>query len=70
MAVQLVVGVLPDAARVQHDDVSVGEIAGGDQTVGLEETGDALGIVLVHLAAERPHDVATRIDSVRLTHDG
>ena len=59
VAVQLVVGVLADAARVQHDDVGVGLGRGGDHPVGLEQPGDALGVVLVHLAAERAHEVAT-----------
>ena len=58
VAVQLVVGVLADAARVEHDDVGVAEVAGRDHPVGFEEAGDALGVVLVHLAPERAHDVA------------
>ena len=64
VAVELVVGVLADAARVEHDDVGVVEVAGRDQPVGLEQAGDALGVVLVHLAPERAHDVAPRL------HDG
>ena len=68
VAVQLVVGVLADAARVQHDDVGVGLRRGGDHPVGLEESGDALGVVLVHLAPERAHEVAPSrfLRSVRL----
>jgi hypothetical protein len=61
VAVELVVGVLADAARVQHDDVGVGETTGGDETVGFEEPGDAFGVVLVHLAPERAHEVAPLI---------
>ena len=64
VAVELVVGVLPDAARVEHDDVGIGQVAGRDEPVGLEQAGDALGVVLVHLAPERAHDVAP------LLHDG
>ncbi len=59
VAVQLVVGVLANAARVQHDHVGLGLGRGGDHPVGLEQPGDALGVVLVHLAAERAHEVAT-----------
>ena len=67
VAVQLVVGVLADAARVQHDDVGVGLGRRGDHPVGLEQSGDALGVVLVHLTAERAHEVATAAGtSVRL----
>ena len=67
VAVQLVVGVLPDAARVEHDDVGVVELAGRDQAVGLEQAGDALGVVLVHLAPERAHDVARGSRRARLS---
>ena len=50
VAVELVVGVLADAARVEHDDVGGVEIVGGLHAVGDEQAGDALGVVLVHLA--------------------
>ena len=50
LAVELVVGVLPDAAGVEHDDVGVVLRGGRHQAVGLEQPGDALGVVLVHLA--------------------
>ena len=51
VAVQLVVGVLPDRAGVEHDDV--GQLAGGgDVACRLEHPGHPLGIVHVHLAAE------------------
>ena len=59
IAIQLVVGVLANAAGVQHDDVGLGFRRGGDHPVGLQQTGDALGVVLVHLTAERAHKVAT-----------
>ena len=56
-------------SRMQHvlstTTSASAEVAGGDQPVGLEQAGDALGVVLVHLAPERAHDVATRIESVR-----
>ena len=50
MPVQLVVGVLPDAAGVEHDDVGGVEIVGGLHAVGREQARDALRVVLVHLA--------------------
>ena len=58
VAVQLVVGVLADAARVEHDDVGVVLRLGAHQPVGLEQAGDALGVVLVHLAPVGAQDVA------------
>jgi hypothetical protein len=57
VAVQLVVGVLPDAAGVEHDHVGVVDARGRAQPVGLEQAGDALGVVLVHLAPEGAHQV-------------
>ena len=42
VAVQLVVGVLPDAARVEHDDVGVVDGVGGLQSLRRQEAGDAL----------------------------
>ena len=58
VAVQLVVGVLANAAGVEHDDVGVGLVVGPDEPVGLEEPGDPLGVVLVHLTPVGAHDVA------------
>jgi hypothetical protein len=58
-AVELVVGVLPDAARVQDDDVGVLGAGGLLQAVGLEEAGDPLRVVLVHLAPEGAQEEAT-----------
>ena len=52
VAVQLVVGVLPDAARVEDDDVGVVRRGSRAQPVGLQQTGEAFGVVLVHLAPE------------------
>ena len=51
-AVELVVGVLADATRVEHDDVGLGLGCDRHQAVGLEQAGDALGVVFVHLAPE------------------
>ena len=58
VAVQLVVGVLPDAAGVEDDDVGVVLRLGAHQPVGLQQAGDALGVVLVHLTPVGAHDVA------------
>ena len=58
IAVQLVVGVLPDAAGVEHDDVGIVLGVRTHHAVGLEQAGDALGVVLVHLAAVGADDVA------------
>ena len=58
VAVQLVVGVLSDAAGVEDHDVGVVHRSRQDQPVALEQSGDALGVVLVHLAPERPDHVA------------
>ena len=56
-AVELVVGVLADAAGVEHDHVGLVRPLGGLQTVGLEQAGDALGVVLVHLAPEGANEI-------------
>jgi hypothetical protein len=58
MPVQFVVGVLPDAARVQHDHVGVVETAGRYQAVAFEDAGEPLGVMLVHLAPEGADEVA------------
>ena len=50
--VQLVVGVLADAAGVEHDDVGLLQVVGADHAICREHRGDALGVVLVHLAPE------------------
>jgi hypothetical protein len=60
VAVQAVVCVLADAAGVENDDVSILEILRRDHTLGFEEAGQALGVVLVHLAAESAHKVTAR----------
>ncbi len=57
-AVQLVVGVLADAACVEHDDVGVGLVGDRDIAVVFHQAGDSLGIVLVHLTPEGVDDVA------------
>jgi hypothetical protein len=57
VAVQLVVGVLTDAAGVEHDDIGIVQARGGAQPVCFQQAGDALGIMLVHLAPEGAHHV-------------
>jgi hypothetical protein len=57
-AVELVVGVLADAARVEDDDIGVAVVVHRDEPLRIEQPGDALGVVLVHLTPERAHDVA------------
>ena len=57
VAVELVVGVLADAAGVEHHHVGIVDAGGRAQAVGLEQAGDALGVVLVHLAPEGAHHV-------------
>jgi hypothetical protein len=52
VTVEFVVGVLPDAARVEDDDVGLGHIGGRLEPVRHEQPGEALGVVLVHLAPE------------------
>ncbi len=53
--VELVVGVLADAAGVEDDHIGRSEIVGRFHALGREEAGDPLGIVLVHLAPEGAH---------------
>ena len=51
-AVQLVVGVLADAAGVEHHHVGILQDGGALVPVALEQARDPLGVVLVHLAPE------------------
>ena len=66
VAVELVVGVLPDAAGVEHDDVSIVQVGGRHHAVSLEEAGQLFGIVLVHLASESADQIAARLGHKRL----
>ena len=56
-AVELLVGVLPDAARVEHHDVGVLHGDGGREALGDQQSGEPLGVVLVHLTPEGPDEV-------------
>ena len=60
VAVELVVGVLPDAARVEDDDVGVVLRLGAHEPVRLEQAGDPFGVVLVHLAPVGANEIAPR----------
>ena len=56
-AVEPLVGVLPDAARVEHHHVGVLHGGGRRQAVGHQQPGEPLGVVLVHLAPEGADEV-------------
>src|SRR5919106_1770867 len=56
VTVQPVVGVLPHRARVEHHDLGLVDAVRLAHTVGEEQAGDPLGVVLVHLTAERPDE--------------
>ncbi len=56
VAVELVVRVLADAARVEDDHVGGREIVGRFHAFGREQARDAFRVVLVHLAAEGAHE--------------
>ena len=57
VAVQLVVGVLSDTARVEHHNIGFRLRFGAYETISFKEAGDPLGIVIVHLAPHGAHDV-------------
>ena len=56
-AVEALVSVLPDAAGVEHHDVRLLHGGGRLQAVGHQEPGQALRVVLVHLAPEGADEV-------------
>ncbi len=55
--VEALVGVLPDAARIEHHHVRLLHGGGGRQPIGHEQPGEPLGVVLVHLAPEGADEV-------------
>ena len=55
VAVELVVGVLADAAGVEHHDIGSLGVVGGFHALGREQARDPLRVVLVHLAPEGAH---------------
>ncbi len=64
--VELVVGVLTDAAGVEDDDVGFLQIVGRLHAVRDQQPGDALRVVLVHLAPEGAHEEPTRLGGARV----
>ncbi len=52
VAIEPVVGVLADGARVEHDHPGPVQVVCGGHTAGHEQACDALRVVLVHLAPE------------------
>ena len=60
-AVQLVVSVFPDAARVEDDHIGIGLGVDTDETIGFEQPGDSLRIVLVHLTPEGLDQIGPRL---------
>lgn len=61
IAVQLVVGVLPDATGVENHDIGIVIGRNSDQSARFEETGDPLRVVLVHLASVGAHDIGPTV---------
>ena len=59
------IGLLADRARVEHQDVGVVLALRLTEPEILEEPFDALGVVSVHLTAERGHEVAAHRTSLR-----
>jgi len=55
VAVQPVVGVLPDRAGVEHHDVGLRVLSAAAVAGGLQDAGDPLGVMHVHLAAVGLH---------------
>ena len=71
VAVEPVVRVLADRTRVQDDDVGVGAIGRGRVAGLLEQPGQALGVVHVHLAPVGPHAIGAGGGALaaRVAHD-
>ena len=65
VAVELVVGVLADRAGVEHDDVGLLVGVGRDVAGLLEQPGEPLGVVHVHLAPVGPDLVRARASRCR-----
>ena len=68
VAVEPVVGVLAHRAGVEDDDVGVAALGRGGVAGLLEEAGEALGVVHVHLAPVRAHAVGARRGSRMAAH--
>ena len=59
-AVEALIGVLTHGARVEHDEVRLLFLRGGNIASLFEQARDALRVVDVHLAAEGSHFIGTR----------
>ncbi len=57
IAPEAFVGVLANRAGVDDDDIGLFRNVGRRHAVGVEQTTDAFGVVLVHLATERAYEV-------------
>src|SRR5699024_6936554 len=64
-SVEPVVGVLTDAAGVEDDLIGLVDRFGGGHPVGVELSGDPLGVVPVNLTAERADVIARRVGTDR-----
>ena len=69
VAVELVVRVLPDRAGVEHHDIGLLVASGTNVPMGLQQPGDPLGVVHVHLAAVGP-DLVGAPGSESRVHQG
>ena len=58
-AVQLVVGVLANAARVEHYDICIVLVGDCAKAICVEQPRDALRVVFIHLTPKGVHDVVT-----------
>ena len=68
VAVQLVVGVLSDTARVEHHNIGLRLRFGAHETISFKEARDPLGIVIIHLASHGAHDVTALGVGSRVGH--
>src|SRR2546428_515350 len=57
--VQTIVCVLPDGTGVEHDHLGLSGLIGRRVPVHFQQSGDALGVVLVHLAPDGANEIAT-----------
>src|SRR5947209_1337322 len=64
--VELVLSALPHAARIQDDEIGVG-LGGGLIALGLEQAGQTLAVMEVHLATERLDEVLSHAASLSLS---
>ena len=70
VAIKPVVGVFPYATGVEDNDVRVLRAQGRDHPFGFEKAGQALGVVLVHLAPICAYEVAAGLSWPFLVRHG